>query len=289
MRRLILAGLLALAAPAFPAGEEPGLADVLARAGRYVEGYYRDFSNILAAETYRQIHRPPFETVELRTLESYVLLVRPEGESQYRMFRDVAKVNGHAVRDREERLKQTFLDSPATLGVIAAESARYNIGPVRRDFNVPLTALDFLAPGNQASFRFEKAGEATLAGQAVWVVRFKEIGQPTFIQYNSADLEATGTFWIGPVDGRVWASELVLKPANPALYAAVRVTFREDPGLGLLVPAEMAERYYWDPGRIRAALAGEHPTPDVEGRAAYDHFRKFTVETEESTAPPSER
>lgn len=289
MRRMILTIFLALAAPAFPAGGGPELADVLARAGRFIEGYYRDFSNVLASETYRQIHRPPFDKVELRTLESDVLLVRPEGEAQYRMFRDVAKVNGHAVRDREERLKQTFLDSPATLDVIAAESARYNIGPVRRDFNVPLTALDFLNPENQPSFRFEKAGEASLAGQAVWVVRFTEVGHPTFIRYNFADLAATGTFWIAPADGRVWASELVLKPANPPLFAAIRVTFREDPGLRLLVPAELEERYYWDPGRIRAAMAGEHPTPDVEGRATYDRFRKFTVETEETTSPPAER
>lgn len=289
MRRLILAGLLAFAAPAFPAGEEPALADVLDRAGRYVEGYFRDFSNVLAAETYRQIHRPPFGQMELRTLESDVLLVRPEGEAQYRMFRDVAKVNGHAVRDREERLKQTFLDSPATLDVIAAESARYNIGPVRRDFNVPLTALSFLVPSNQPSFRFEKRGEASLSGQAVWVVRFTEVGHPTFIRYNFADLAATGTFWIAPADGRVWATELVLSPANPPLYAAIRVTFRPDPALGLPVPAEMDERYYWDAGRIRAALAGEHPSPGVEGRATYDRFRKFTVETEETTVPPPAR
>ena len=289
MWRLILAVILALAAPAFPTDGEPELADVLTRAGRYIEGYYRDFSNVLAVETYRQIHRPPFEKVELRTLESDVLLVRPEGEARYRMFRDVAKVNGHAVRDREERLKQTFLDSPATLAVIAEESARYNIGPVRRDFNVPLTALDFLSAGNQPSFRFEKAGETTLAGQAVWVIRFTEVGHPTFILYNSTDMAATGTFWIAPADGRVWASELVLTPANPPLYAAIRVAFRLDPALGLLVPAEMKERYFWDPGRIEAARAGENPMPDVEGRATYDHFRKFTVETEENIAPPSER
>ena len=115
------------------------------------------------------------------------------------------------------------------------------------------------------------------------------MGRPTFIRYNSADLPVTGTFWIAPGDGRVWASELVLSPANPPLYAAIRVAFRQDPALGLPVPAEMDERYYWDPGRIRAALAGEHPAPDVEGRATYDRFRKFTVETEQTTSPPPER
>ena len=41
---------------------------------------------------------------------------------------------------------------------MADESARFNIGPTRRNFNEPTAALFFLLPASQARFAFTRKG-----------------------------------------------------------------------------------------------------------------------------------
>ena len=81
-------------------------------------------------------------------------------------FRDVFEVNGRPVRDRDLRLQALFLDE-VRLAVdqaleISQESARYNIGQVKRTVNLPTIALSFLHPLNQHRFAFEKIGELSI-------------------------------------------------------------------------------------------------------------------------------
>ena len=66
------------------------------------------------------------------------------------------------MRDREDRLKRLFLDpsveAKAQLNQILADSARYNIGQVARNINVPLFPLKFLRPEHLSRFRFRLDG-----------------------------------------------------------------------------------------------------------------------------------
>lgn len=277
---LILAGSAVRAAQsgAAPAADE--LAGLLDRVGRYVAAYHAQLAQVVAEERYQQV-APQLSVANpdrIRSLRSEVILVRPEGSATYKLFRDVIEVNGSRVRDREERLTELFFSSPATLERIAAESSRYNIGPVQSNFNVPTTVLYFLEPANQASFRFEAAGEAETDGVRARVLRFTETARPTLIRFNYRDMPATGTIWVDPADGRVLRTRLQLQAADNRgrpLNVETVVEFRSVPALGLPAPVEMREEY---------SLGGDVV---FTGRAVYDNFRRFSVQVDQSVdAPP---
>jgi hypothetical protein len=78
-------------------------------------------------------------------LESEFALIRLADSRMWLGFRDVLRVDGRLVQDREDRLAD-LLKNPAagTVGEvrrIADESARFNIGPLHRNFNNPTPAL----------------------------------------------------------------------------------------------------------------------------------------------------
>src|SRR5207237_6797112 len=102
--------------PSAPAAVPPEIASVLERAGEYVVGYARTFSNILADEDYRQQTHQGSEAGPLvvRNIRSGVLFVTLPGALPWGTFRDVFEVDGNKIRDRQERLARRLQDSPAT-------------------------------------------------------------------------------------------------------------------------------------------------------------------------------
>jgi hypothetical protein len=221
-----------------------------------------------------------------RELKSDLLLVRPVGADRYIQFRDVFEVDGKPVRDRNERLMKLFLQPSSSTAEqaeqIVNESSRYNIGNLERTVNVPVLALLILNPGNQPRFTFKRtddskpaiaADTAPPAGGDVWVIRYEEVEPSTLIRTtNGRDLPAHGRFWIDGVTGRVLMSELVAE--DTFLQGTIDVTYRLDPGVALLVPTDMRERYVVRRDNSR-----------VEGRAAYGRFRQFQVKVDEKIAP----
>ena len=264
---VILTGLAAQPA----AQERPTLEAILARAGEYVLQFEADLSGLVAEEHYTQ----DVYGGRRRTLKSDVLLIRPEGADRYIQFRDVFEVDGRPVRDRDDRLVTLFLHpAPSSLDqlqAIADESARYNIGDIFRNLNVPVVALMFLQPNNQTRFKFTSV-KSRASVYAPWEIDYREVQPETLIRTTaSRDLPARGRFRIDPLSGRVWMSELVAEDA--AVHADVTVTYQLEPALGVLVPAEMRESIRMPRG------------PDIKGKATYSHFRRFQVSVEESLAP----
>jgi hypothetical protein len=292
-----------------PAAQEPSLAAVLERAGAYVAEFQRQFSGIVAEERYTQqvkavARRSPCDArgmpVATRVcqeqlahpvrseLRSDLLLVKPSGANDWLQFRDVFEVDGEEVRDRSERLTRLFLDSSSVsanqIARILDESARYNIGDIRRNVNVPLFALTFLAPVNQARFKFKRTDERVPATSGprpgegtpfhvateVWVIAYEEKQSGTMIRTDGRkDLPARGRFWVEPATGRVLMSELVAK--NRRLRATIDVSYQSEPLVGLLVPIEMREWY----DNLRSQSR-------VEAVATYGRFRQFQVNTNET-------
>ena len=134
-----------------------------------------------------------------------------------------------------------LVDSPAE-GLaqarrIAAESARFNLGVLKRDINVPTMALGFLRGANQSRSSFTVGGRKKVEGIETVALEFTERATPTMIRAADADVPASGTFWIEPDSGRVVKSELTL--ADRRSTAKITVTYAAVPKLSVWVPVLM--------------------------------------------------
>jgi len=175
-------------------GPRTSFDSLLERASAYVESFQRDFGSVVAEERYEQTLRRvlganstsvqrggggPTATV----LVSDFLLVQVPGEG-WLPFRDVFERDGKQVRDRQERLATLFLKGTSRstfeqARAIMDEGARYNIGNVARNINVPTLPLPFLTGRHRMRFSF-KAGKREENDPGA-IIEFKETGRPTFM------------------------------------------------------------------------------------------------------------
>ena len=286
---------------------EPALADVLARATAYVRDFEEHLAGIVAEEHYVQDSIPAntyipgsrnMDTRQHRDLNSDLLLVRPQGADRWVQFRDVFEVDGQPVRDRSQRLTKLFLSPWSSIGdqvwEIADESARYNIGSLQRNINVPVLPLLFLDSANQPRFEFARVmptrtGHARAGARVVprdlpswpafavapdvWEVHYRETAPGTLIRTTAErDLPASGRFWIEPDTGRILMTEFLL--GDPSIRATIDVSYQSQPVAGFLVPIEMRESY-----ELLASKA------KITGAATYSKFRQFQINTDEQIAP----
>jgi hypothetical protein len=272
---------LALATAAPAQSDFPGL---LARAGAYVDAFQRSFGSIVAEERYEQtVRRAPGANstsvqrggggLDRTVLVSDFLLVQVPGEG-WLPFRDVFERDGKQLRDREERLAKIFLAGSRTAidqaRAIMNEGARYNIGNVDRNINLPTLPLPFLLPSNSQRFAF-KAGKREDSDEGV-IIEFRETARPTFITTTGGrDLPVTGRYWVDEQTGTVLKTEL--HALDVSVEAHITVMYQKDSGTGLMVPARMEERY----------RRGRDPV-EVRGVATYSRFRRFQVSTSEEIA-----
>jgi tetratricopeptide (TPR) repeat protein len=239
---------------------------LLARARAYLAAYERGFALVVSEEHYDQHSVDPLWSTT-RTMRSAVIAANV-GEDDWVAFRDVFEVDGTPVRDRDERLQNLFLESDgqaiAQANRIMAESARYNLGRLQRNVNVPTMALVYLRGSNQSRSTFKTTGHATIHGVLTESVAFTERASPTVIRSGPGDLPATGRFWIDPTQGRVVKSELSVVQSN-GLKATIAVTYAPVSTLSIWVPVVMTEEY--------STNAGDH----ITSKATYSHFRQFAV------------
>jgi hypothetical protein len=87
---------------------------------------------------------------------------------------------------------------------IANESARFNVGPISRNFNVPTAALLFFYPDDHARFAFSRKGVKKIDGIDTWEIEFRETRRPTLIRTSSRrDVPIDGSLFVKPDDGTV--------------------------------------------------------------------------------------
>jgi hypothetical protein len=196
-----------------------------------------------------------------------MLLVRAPAGDRWIQFRDVFEVDGKPVRDRAERLAKLFLQPSAStqqqVDDIATASARYNIGGVNRNVNLPVLALTVLEPQNRAWFSFK--GRKT---GGTFELEYQEERGGTLIRgAGDRAMPSHGRFTIDHATGRVLASELIAESA--ALRARIEVAYALEPAMGVLVPREMREKYTLTDGST------------IEGKATYARFRRYQVVVDE--------
>ncbi len=296
VRKAAITALLAIACSATGGASQDPLERLLSRMSSYLVDYEKRLSAVVAEERYDQWidagrtpsgtstgkRAGPVQLTTARTLVSDFLMIRWPGNAAWFGFRDVLLVDGKPVRDREERLLKLFTDNPADVltraDLIAAESARYNIGGVARNINVPTQALDFLHPRHRSRFTFELGSEETIEGTATRKTAFEERQAPYLISTPSGrGVKATGTAWIDPADGSVVQTELNLNivEAKQLIRTRITVKYRHDKTMDLRVPVELLERHEQsDPSNRSTATT-------TFGRAEYRNFRRFGTETRE--------
>jgi hypothetical protein len=209
------------------------------RLADYAEAFEREFSVVVAEERYVQIIHPwrgnpsgpageaalawrdpggpaPKKSggpvISRRQLLSDVLMVQLK-DRRWFSYRDVADVDGQAVRDRTDRVRELFLsktaDREGQFRRIAFESARYNLGDLRRDLNLPTVTLSLLRRLNHARFEFKRAKDETIDQRPCRVLTYKEKVIPTLVATpNSGDIFIYGRIWLDQADGNVRRTEL---------------------------------------------------------------------------------
>ena len=310
----ILSGL-AISAARNQKAAEPSLDDVLTKMGAYVAGYGEKASVIVATEKYTQSvmwsDAAPMRPLQL---EAEFAIVRVSG-GDWTGFRDVVSFEGKPVHDRRHRLIALLTDTngdASEVTRIANESARFNIGPISRNFNVPTTALFFFKPGNHARFTFERKGTRKIEDVQTWEIAFKETRRPTLVMTRSGlDVPIEGSLWINPQDGTVVRTRLKMRnfadenaaapdlavpqqtpaenpnvprgagpPPRPSTItitrietlADIEVTYRRPDGMSLWLPFTMVELYE-GPIRIKAkSIPGRATT-----HARYSDFKQFNT------------
>lgn len=303
MRRLFLASLLlALGVRAGMAQEDAPLPTLLARAADYVEHFADRLSGVVMSEAYVQdvflpigrVGARPFASRGYtgplhRALTADLLLVHPIGANAWMQFRDVVSVDGRVLKGRNDRLARLFLQPSASTAAqarnIMAESARYNIGDIERNINLPVLALVVLGRTAQSGFRFSLDALPVLGPSwpkdpaftppvGARVVRFVETQSHTLVATPAGmNMPTHGRFWIDPRTAQVLLSEIGID--DQTLRADIQVAYAPVEAIhGVPVPVRMHERYE---NRLNGTV--------VEGTAAYANVRSFDVQVDESMAP----
>lgn len=277
MKRLIISVLVLFGGGAVPSAQQsPSLKDVLRRMSAYVLSYGARASVVVATERYTQdVTSNAAEGRRLyRAVVAEFAIVKVAGLGDWVGFRDVVEVDGNRVTDREDRLLDALMS--ATGGFeeakrITNESARFNIGPVLRNFNVPTTALFFFTPANFDRFKFKRKNAAS---SGIWEITFHETRRPTLIKTpDGASVPAMGTLWVNPDDGTIVRTRLeVFGYATPAhsgdsgTRGQIDVTYRHIDALDMWLPDNMVETF-----------EGSHGTlvERTQGEARYSNYRRF--------------
>ena len=278
------AGAVAIVATpvAAPLPQRVQLSELLPRLADYVAAYERAMSAIVAEEAYEQVLTGAGVPLTVRTRSDLGILLDPN--NGWVSFRDVFEVNGNPVQDRQDRLGRLFSGAGGDVAFearqIAAESSRFNLSfpdfPLTRTINVPMMPLLFLRKENQSRSTFQLAGDETIGGSRVAILRFRERDTPRMIATPN-NAAATGSAWIDVVTGRIVKTELKMDVRDTDVE--LRTSYAPQAAFDVWPPVSMEELY-----RIGVPRgAGRR----IEGRATYSNFRRFGVTVDTETYKPT--
>jgi hypothetical protein len=228
-------------------------------------------TSVRADEHYVQELRSDGNVLQTRRLDSEIAFVQLSGREEWLAFRNVVRVDGDPTGTDTARLEKLFREgSLAAQGTrIAEENAIYNIGRLKRTFNIPSFPTYLLMPQQQPRLRFKRASrEADPSG--LWEVSYEERERPTMVRTPAGEnVPVKGRFWIAPDDGHVVRA--TLRVETP-IESDLQFTWRHDEKLAAWVPAEMRELYR----RVRDVMpSGRY---DIACVATYSNYRRFGVD-----------
>jgi hypothetical protein len=256
--------------------DEPSLKDVLRRMAAYVQSYGEKASILVATEHYTQhVTGSARAAPEDRVTVADFAIVRAEGLGGWVGFRDVLEADGARIADHADRLLRILADVSGSLDEakrLSDESARYNIGPVSRNFNVPTAALFFFSPQNLDRFKFTRK---RVTPDGAWEIAFRETERPTLVRTpEGRSVPSEGSVWVTASDGTVLRTTLRMKEFGRGSAAFTRhagtahidVSYARVSNLDMWLPQVMVESYEMPRG-----TRWERTTTE----ARYSDYRRF--------------
>jgi hypothetical protein len=251
------------------AAPAPDLETLLQRSAAYARNFELGFTRIIGTETYQQTLRQK-TTRAARLIESEVFFLGIDEEGAWVTVRNVLRVDGTPVRGSRERIERALAgdrrDARNLLRQLADEGARYNLGDLRRNFSDPALALSFVDPDRQPRFRFAFGPPDVIENVILRRLNYRETRRPTLIRNarDGRDVPASGAIFVAD-DGSIRRTEMEID-APPTTTATIRVFYREDPKLGMLVPDTLGEEYRSFKGNDEVVITGV---------ATYSDYRRF--------------
>ena len=246
------------------------------RVAAYVDAYGERAAIVVATERYTQKTTGNTNAPQLdRQLVAEFALVKVDTASGWLGFRDVLEVDGRQLPDREDRLVRSLFSGGgyAEAQRLSDESARFNIGTIERNFNVPTATLFFFKTNTQDRFKFTAK---EIARDGSWHIAFKETSRPTLIRTpDNESVPSEGDIWVKPEDGTVLRTTLRTELKNLRHERMqhgkghVDVTYRFVALVGMWLPEQMSE--------VFETTGRDNAWERVEGRAEYSNYRKFTT------------
>lgn len=264
------------------AQDGPSRREVIERATAWTVRFGQELQGVVARERYVQTVRPWMGTPperpgevpasESRRLDSSLLLVH-DPATPWQLHRDVQSVDGVDVPDRQDRLAALFADRSADprqrLREITDDSARFNLGHVTRNINVPTFPLLVVHPDYRDRFRFRDRGRTREDEVEVRLIAYEETRRPRIVRGDRRrDVVLEGILVIEEATGAFVRA--IVRPRAGDLRSRLEVWFGRVPGLPMRVPVRFWE-WYW-----------VHDVPErdryIEGEAVYEDFRRYTTE-----------
>jgi hypothetical protein len=242
----------------------------------YVQAYGEKASVVVATERYMQhvTGRGRSEPEDRLTVADFGI-VKAQALGGWVGFRDVLEADGARIADHTDRLFKVLSDVSGRLDEarrLSDESARYNIGPVSRNFNVPTTALFFFSPENIERFKF--TGKR-VERDGICEITFQETRRPTLIKTpEGRSVPSEGSVWINASDGTVLRTFIRIKGFGRGSAAVTRdsgtaqveVSYTRVPTLNMWLPEVMVESYETGRGPLLERTTAE---------ARYSKYRVF--------------
>jgi len=271
-----LACLFAVAFGLSAQADEAGV--IRDRLDAYLLAYEPQLSTLVAEELMIQRDAPgrgaavnAAPDTKHRRLISDVAFIGLPGDAGWLGFRRVFNVNGRTIADAGPPLAVLLTDGASDdydqARLLLQESARHNLGSPRTT-NLPNLPLEFLHPRNRHRLHQRIDGVEKIRGSETTLLVLQEHSTPAIIQRpEGGDMQSLVRAWVETRTGRLIRGEVLTRDARLGVLApfdnVIRVDFRPDPKLGILVPYEMEEIFF--AGRFR----------DGTGTVRYSNYRRF--------------
>jgi hypothetical protein len=280
--RTVAIGIALILAVSTPRGSQNSLPleTIIDRASQFALHQRDTLSSVRADETYLQ------ELLSLegrlllsRRLQSEIAFVQLTGHEDWLAFRNVISIDGEATGTDTARLEKLFREGAAEeqWRRITEENAIYNLGRLRRTWNVPTLPMHLLMPLHRWRFSFKKVSGGDRGGP--WVISYEERGSPTMVRTTDfKPVRVKGRLWISAGDGHLERATL---EAEVPVRSELEFVWRFDEKLAAWLPFEMRERYRGvrpDPvGTGFLSVTGARRYV-IAGVATYSNYRRFTVD-----------